>query len=106
MPSRDADRETERVHWPSALEGITVDALTPHIRRALHVQPNTSGVVIKEIDASSPASESELEPGDIIEQANRTSVTTVTEYKAAVGKAGDQAMLLVNRRGTTFYVAP
>jgi serine protease Do len=88
------------------LEGVTVDALTPPIRRALHVPADTFGVVITEIDPSSPAAESELEPGDIIEQVNRTSVTNVSEYKAGVTKAGDKPMLLVNRRGGTFYVAP
>jgi serine protease Do len=88
------------------LEGVTVDALTSQIRRALHVSADTSGVVITEIDPSSPASESGLERGDIIEQVNRTPVTTVTEYKAAVAKAGDKPMLLVNRRGATFFVAP
>jgi serine protease Do len=106
MPPGDADRETASVQGLGALEGVTVEALTPRIRRALRVPADTSGIVIEEIDASSPASESELEPGDIIEGVNRTSVTTVTEYKAAVAKAGDKPILLVNRRGATFYVAP
>jgi serine protease Do len=106
MPLRDSDRETETVNGSGPLEGVTVDALTPPIRRALHVRADTFGVVITEIDPSSPAAESELEPGDIIEQVNRTSVTNVTEYKAAVAKAGDKPMLLVNRHGATFYVAP
>jgi serine protease Do len=106
MPARDADRDTESAHGSGALEGVTVDALTSQIRRALHVSADTSGVVITEIDPSSPASESGLERGDIIEQVNRTPVTTVTEYKAAVAKAGDKPMLLVNRRGATFFVAP
>jgi S1-C subfamily serine protease len=61
---------------------------------------------VTEIDPASRASESEIEPGDIIEQVNRTPVTTVKEYNAAVAAAGGNPVLRIRRDDATFYLAP
>jgi serine protease Do len=104
--SIDAPLVTRSSATLTALEGIRIEALTPQIRRALRTRPGTSGVVVTEIDPASRASESEIEPGDIIEQVNRTPVTTVKEYNAAVAAAGGNPVLRIRRDDATFYLAP
>ncbi|HSB17905.1 MAG TPA: PDZ domain-containing protein [Bryobacteraceae bacterium] len=89
----------------NALEGISVDALTPDIASELRLSPGTKGVVVTQIDPSSSSAEAGLRRGDVIQEVNRKPVANVAEFEAAVRQAGRQpVLLLVNREGNTFYV--
>jgi serine protease Do len=92
-----------------ALNGVSVQALTPDLRQQLQIPDGTQGVVITDIDPSSPASAAGLQQGDVIVQVNRTPVVNISEFNTAVraGASRDSTLLLVKRgQGTQFVVVP
>jgi serine protease Do len=89
----------------SALEGVTVDELTPQIARQLDLPAGSRGVVVTQVRPG-PAADAGLRRGDVIQEVNRKPVTSVTEFERAIRQAGKQAVvLLVNRGGSTLYLA-
>jgi serine protease Do len=92
-----------------ALNGVSVQALTPDLRQQLQVPEGTQGVVITDIDPNSPASAAGLQQGDIIQQVNRRPVNSVAEFNTAVraGASRESTLLLVRSgQGTHFVVVP
>jgi serine protease Do len=92
-----------------ALQGVSVQALTPDLRRQLQIPEGTTGVIITELDESSAAAQAGLEQGDIIVQVNRKPVNSVQQFNQAVrqGASSDSTVLLVKRAGgTQFLVVP
>jgi serine protease Do len=89
----------------SALAGVQVQTLTPQIADQLNISPTTRGVVVTSISTSSPASDSYLHRGDVIEEVNHHPVNNLSEYDRAVQEAGDRpVLLLVNQAGQTIYM--
>jgi serine protease Do len=90
----------------SALEGVTVDDLTPQIAQQLNLPPQTRGVVVINVRPDSPAAEAGLRRGDVIQEVNRRPVTNTAEFERAVSRAGKSTvLLLVNRSGSTLFIA-
>jgi serine protease Do len=87
-----------------ALRGITVQNLTPDVREQLGLQPNIRGVVISELDPSSPAAQAGLQPGDLIESVNRHAVNTVADFDRLAAGAKGEVLLRVNRGGISQFV--
>jgi serine protease Do len=90
----------------SALAGVTVENLTPYSARLLNMPPGTRGVVIDDLDDDSNAAGAGLRPGDVIEEVNRQPVSSISDFKAALEKAGKKDVLLRVRRAQlgAFYV--
>jgi serine protease Do len=99
-----SNRESNGSHSESALAGVSVDNLDPQTARQLHLPSNTTGVVVTEISPSSPAADSGLQQGDVIQEVNRKPVTNVHDFEQAVRASKHDPLLLVNRQGTTMYV--
>ncbi len=91
----------------SALEGVSVENLTPESAREMKLSPETKGVVVADIDPSSHAADAGLRTGDVIQQVNRQSVKNVQDFDHAMASSKKDAttLLLVNREGNTLYVA-
>jgi len=89
----------------TALEGVSVDNLTSQVARGLGVPAGTTGVVVTEVSAASPAATSGLKQGDVIQEVNRRPVQNTSEFEAAVRNAKNGVLLLVNRNGHTAFVA-
>jgi S1-C subfamily serine protease len=92
-----------------ALNGVSVQALTPDLRQQLQTPEGTQGVVITEVDPNSGASAAGLQQGDVIVQVDRKPVTTVTEFNSAIKASAsrESTLLLVKRgQGTQFVVVP
>jgi S1-C subfamily serine protease len=71
----------------------------------LNLRAGTQGVVVAEVDPAGPAADAGLSGGDVIEGVNRQSVRSAADLDAALGRAGSRpVLLLVNRRGNTFFV--
>ncbi len=90
-----------------ALNGVSVQALTPDLRDQLQIPDGTQGVVITDVDPNSQASAAGLQQGDVIVQVNRRPVANVSEFNTAVraGASRDSTLLLVKRgQGTLFVV--
>jgi serine protease Do len=88
----------------SALAGVSVDNLDSQTARQLHLPASTSGVVVTNISPSSPAADSGLQRGDVIQEVNRKPVTNTQEFDEAVRSSKHDPLLLVNRQGNTMYV--
>ncbi|HLL76700.1 MAG TPA: DegQ family serine endoprotease [Pyrinomonadaceae bacterium] len=85
--------------------GVTVRPLTPEIAQQLNLRAGTQGLVVEQLDPAGPAADAGLRGGDVIEQVNRQQVRTADDLAAALQRAGARpVLLLVNRRGTTFFV--
>ena len=88
-----------------ALEGVQVQELTPDIAQQLKLSPSVHGVVVTSVDESSPAAETGLAQGMIIQEVNHKPVSNLQQYKQALAAAGDQpVLLLVNQNGVTNYI--
>jgi serine protease Do len=89
-----------------ALEGVNVENLDADTLQELGLPAFTKGVVVTGIDPSSPNADSGLQKGDVIQEVNHQPVHNVAEFKQAMHKAaGANALLLLNRGGTTLFIA-
>jgi len=104
LPEKVAQAGGGNESGPGGLQGVEVQNLTPDLAQQLQLPAGTKGVVVSEVDPSSPAA-SELNRGDVIQEVNHKPVSNVEEYKQAIAAAGNQpVLLLVNRGGGTQYV--
>jgi serine protease Do len=105
LPGTEAiNREPKGGNPDSALAGVSVDNLDAQTARQLHLPGNTSGVVVTNISPSSPAADSGLQRGDVIQEVNRKPVSNVSDFEQAVRASKHDPLLLVNRQGNTMYV--
>jgi serine protease Do len=89
-----------------ALEGVSVENLDADTAKELGLPASTKGVVVMDIDPSSPKADSGLRKGDVIQEVSHQPVHNVAEFEQAMHKAGkEEALLLVNRGGTTLFIA-
>ncbi len=83
--------------------GVAVEEMNPEVAQELGMPSTTHGVVIAEVQPESPAANSGLRQGDVIQEVNRKSVKTVPEFKDAINRSTNSILLLVNRDGHTLY---
>jgi serine protease Do len=105
LPGKEASVQEDPTGAKSDLAGISVEDLDARTARQLGVPSNTAGVVVTGISPTSPAVDSGLRRGDVIQEVNRKPVRNASEFEAAMRNAKDQTLLLVNRQGSTMYVA-
>jgi serine protease Do len=99
------DEGTQGENSSGALEGVQVQELTPDIAQQLKLSPSIHGVVVSSVDESSPAAETGLEQGMVIQEVNHKPVNNIQQYRQALASAGSQSvLLLVNRAGVTNYI--
>ncbi len=85
--------------------GIEAQDLTPEIRKEIRAKTK-KGVVISNVLPDTPADRAGLRRGDVIVEANRKTVADTEGLRAALKKGeGEGNLLLIERRGSTFYVA-
>lgn len=88
-----------------ALPGVNVQNLTGDLAKQLGLPPGSKGVVVTNVDPTSPAAMAQLQRGDVILQVDHMPVQSVQDYnKALAGKAGQPVLLLVSRGGETSYI--
>jgi len=105
MPTESAKADSNNEEGGNkALEGVEVANLNASIARELNVPASTKGVVVTDIDPASKLADSGLQKGDVIQQVNHQPVSNVSEFQSAVGKAGSEPLLLVNREGRTLFI--
>jgi serine protease Do len=88
-----------------ALEGVTLENLDAESAKDLGLSPATKGVVVTDISPSSPEADSGLRRGDVIQEVNHKPVRNVSELNEAIHKSGKNPLLLVNRQGSTLFIA-
>lgn len=93
--------------FTNVLKEVAVQNLTPQIARQLNLPKDTAGVVIVDIQPDSAAESAGLQRGDVIQELNRRPVMNTDGYNRIVSRidANGTALLLVNRGGSTLYIA-
>jgi Do/DeqQ family serine protease len=88
-----------------ALQGVALEDLTPQLSRRLGISRDIKGVIVSEVDPSSPAADAGLRRGDIIQRVNRQPVTTTKEVEGVLRQgSGKSVLLLINRGGNTAFI--
>jgi len=105
LPTEQERASLETPNPEGALEGVSVGNVTDEAVQQLGLPANTKGVVVTDINPSSPVADSGLRQGDVIQEVNHQAVTNVTDFDRAVRKAGKDRLLLVNRQGNTLFIA-
>ena len=100
--ANDSDNGTSK----GSMKGITVETLDSDTAQQLQLPEATKGAVVTGVDPSSAAADSGLRKGDVVQEVNHQPVKNAAEFEAAMSKSEKNgALLLVNRGGTTLFVA-
>jgi serine protease Do len=105
LPTETAQASAETTNPQGALEGVTVGNVSNQAVQQFGLPANIKGVVVEDINPSSPSADSGLQPGDVIQEVNHQSVSNVSDFDRAIQKAGKNPLLLVNRQGSTLFIA-
>ena len=105
MPTETARNEQPENSREDSLQGITVENVTARTARQLGLPATPTGVVVSNVDPSSKAADSGLKRGDVIQEVNHKPVRTTSDFESAMRTAKDATLLLVNRQGSTMYLA-
>ena len=108
-------KEMERAEGPSeeqlegeniALQGLTVQDLTPEIAQEMGLPKGIKGAVIAGIESGTLAEEEGLREGDVIQEINREPIKGLKDYNRIVSKLkrDEVVLLLINRGGRTLFV--
>ena len=91
---------------PGGEWGLAVQDLTPEVARSLGLS-DTRGVIVNDVEESSPADEVGMRRGDVILEVNQQKITNLQNCRARLGRAGEaKSLLFLVRRGdNTVYVA-
>ncbi|MGH7028865.1 MAG: trypsin-like peptidase domain-containing protein, partial [Stellaceae bacterium] len=89
--------------------GLKLAALTAQRRKRLQIPADVSGVIVTAIGDDSPLAAADLLPGDVIESIDQQSVASprdvISRLSAAKTGSDTTLVMLVDRRGTSHYVA-
>lgn len=86
------------------LRGITVETLTADLRSQRGLPSDAQGVVISNLDPNSPAAQSGVQQGDVIESVNRQAVRSVADFERLAAEAKGDTLLRIYRQGNGLYV--
>lgn len=98
---------------PSAVQkalGMEFSSLTADLRRQFSIKDDLKGVVVTNVDATSPASEKRVKPGDLIVEINQQPVSQPADVAARMKAAKEQGrksalFLISNAQGEVRFVA-
>jgi serine protease Do len=89
-----------------ALDGVSLETLTPEIARQYGISSVIKGVIVRRIDRDSAAAQAGLEPGDVILEVNRQAVSSVEQLNRYINQsAGGTTLVFVSHDGKTRYLA-
>ena len=85
--------------------GLTVQPLTAESASRNGLDANDEGLIVTRVDPTGAAADAGIRQGDLIQEVNRESVKTVTEFSAALQRSGARpALVLVKRRNNLVYL--
>lgn len=81
--------------------GITIQDVTPELRKAFDLPNNTKGVLISNVEEDSSAEKAGLKVGDVIVSVEGKKVTTTSQLRNAIGlrREGSKVLLGIIRDG-------
>ena len=86
--------------------GLKVEALTRELAQQYGYDAKKKGVIVTEVKPGGPAARGTVREGDLILELNRKEIKSITAYEKAIAsvKPGDTILVLLNRRGSVFFV--
>jgi len=109
---RDGKTETVRVklgHFPDSklrgggsegsIDGLSLENLTPQIRKQLGIPDDITGVIVSQVKADSKAAKAGFMPGDIIIQIEDMMIKNVDDVEKAMKRYTGRKRVYINRRG-------
>jgi serine protease Do len=87
------------------LRGISVQNLTPDLRKQLSVPADAHGVVVSDVDPNSPAAQ-RLEQGDVIVSVSHKPVNSVAEFDSAAAATSSTLLRIIHDGQASFIVIP
>jgi serine protease Do len=104
-----ASNEDETQSAPPSLDklGFTVERLDRLTRQRYEIDSEVDGLIVTEIDLGSPASDAGLREGDLILEAGKEAVNTVSELRARIDDTdvGETLLLKVRRGSGNIFLA-
>ncbi|MFO1072569.1 MAG: Do family serine endopeptidase [Geminicoccaceae bacterium] len=89
--------------------GLTVNALTPELKRQFNLADDAKGVVVTAVAGGSPAAGENIRPGDLVLEVGQDEVGSPPEVQAKVNEAMQDKkksiLLLLDRQGDLRFVA-
>ncbi|WP_353661529.1 DegQ family serine endoprotease [Hydrogenimonas sp. SS33] len=83
----------------SIVDGLTLENLTPDIRKKLGIPDDIEGVIVSGVKAGSTADKAGFMPGDIIIQIEDSDIKSVQDVEEAMKKYPGRKRVYINRRG-------
>ncbi len=105
LPTTTAALKHDGEKESSALSGVSVENLDAQSAQDLKLPANAQGVVVTNVNPSSEAADAGLRRGDVIQEVNHKPVKNTSDFEHAVGGSKESTLLLVNRNGSTMYLA-
>jgi serine protease Do len=101
--SREPASEAAKV--PAAL-GLTVEPVTPRLAREMGLR-DERGVIVRDVEADSPAAEAGIRAGDVIVEVNRHAIHNVADMRRQIDRQakGTPVLMLVHRGDGSLFVA-
>lgn len=87
----------------SVLSGITVEDLTPKLRRQLNIPNRINGVVVTNIESGSVA-EGKLAKGDVIMEINNQKISNIKDFNKVANQTKNRAIVWFYRNGVVSYI--
>ena len=99
--------ETQKLSktFKNQLKGVTVENMTPSLKKNRNIPKRITGVVVTDISGDSPAA-GVLRTDDVIMEINKKKIHTINDYEAVVSKINprENILFLVYRKNTTLYI--
>jgi serine protease Do len=105
MPTQTAKAAGEPDASQTGMDGVSVEDVSARDAHQLGLPPDTAGVVVTGVDPASQAAANGLRRGDVILEVNRKPVRNTAEFEQALKHSTAETLLLVNRQGSTLYLA-
>jgi serine protease Do len=92
--------------FDNQLSSVSVQNITPEIRKSLNLPQRVTGVIVNNVDPNSSA-EGVLTQGDIIMEVNRKKIGNLFEYQVVASKIKqrESILLLIYRNGSSQFVS-
>jgi len=84
--------------------GLTVEPTSAALRKRYRLPAAAEGLLVTEVAPGSPAARAGFEPGVLIEEVNREEVRTLEDFRRALGRNKDEALLRIRLGRHVQYV--
>jgi serine protease Do len=99
------DMQGEPGDYQNVFKGIGAQEITPELAKKMNIPGRIKGVIVTDVEESSPAS-GILAQGDVIQEINRKRINTLKEYQEIASriKKDEDVLVLIFRNGSSVFL--